>query len=128
MASVTLRATGPASATDVWEAYADPSRWSEWSPHIRRVEAIGRLRPGLAGRVWSFMPPPVSFDVTSVDAKARKWSWRAGLGPVWLSFDHGVTARRSGSATWLTMHGPLPLLLLYAPVAQVALFRLVRTR
>lgn len=127
MPSLTLRATGPASAPTVWEAYADPQRWSQWAPHIRRVEAIGRLRPGLAGQVWSVVPTPVSFEVTDVDARGRRWSWKAMLGPLAMSFDHGVTTRGAGSGTWLTMHGPLPLLVLYAPVARFALHRLTRT-
>lgn len=73
------------------------------------------------------VPPPVSFEVTDVDAKGRRWSWRAVLGPIRMSFDHGVEVRGEGSLTWLTMHGPLPLLVLYAPLARLALHRLVRT-
>ena len=127
MPSLTLRATGPTPAPDVWEAYADPQRWSQWAPHIRRVEAVGRLRPGLAGQVFSVVPPPVSFEVTDVDAKRRRWSWQAVFGPIRMSFDHGVDVCGEGSDTWLTMHGPLPLLVLYAPIARLALHRLVRT-
>jgi hypothetical protein len=127
MSSLTVRAQGPARAVDAWEAYADPQRWAEWAPQIRRVVAIGRLRPGLSGQVWSILPAPVSFEVTQVDAKRRRWSWKAALGPVRLRFDHGVDPRDLGCSTWLTMHGPLPLLLIYAPVARLALHRLVRT-
>ena len=126
MSSLTVRAHGPAGAPDVWEAYADPQRWPEWAPHIRRVDAIGRLRPGLAGQVWSIVPAPVSFEVTEVDAKRRRWSWQAVFGPVRMRFDHGVDVRDGGSETWLTMHGPLPLLMIYAPIARLALHRLVR--
>src|ERR1700710_1874423 len=112
MSSMTVRASGPASAPTVWEAYADPQRWSEWAPHIRRVDAIGRLRPGLEGRVIYPVLPRVSFSVTAVDAKSRRWSWGAVFGPFRMSFDHGVDSQASGSGTWLTMHGPLPLLVL----------------
>jgi hypothetical protein len=126
MSSLTVRAQGPAGPADVWEAYADPQRWSEWAPHIRRVEAIGRLRPGLTGQLFSVVRVPVSFEVIDVDARRRRWSWKAAVGPVRLRFDHGVDPRGAGSATWLTMHGPLGLLLLYAPVARLALHRLVR--
>ncbi len=128
MPSLTLRAHGPSPAPDVWEAYADPQRWSEWAPHIHRVQAVGRLRPGLCGQVFAIVPPPVSFEVTSVDATRRRWSWNAVLGPLRMSFDHGVDVRDSGSGTFLTMHGPLPLIVLYAPIARLALHRLVRTR
>jgi hypothetical protein len=127
MSSMTVRASGPASAPAVWEAYADPQRWPEWAPHIRRVDAVGRLRPGLEGQVFSLLPPPMNFAVTGVDAKGRRWSWDAVLGPFRMSFDHGVESRTGGSGTWLTMHGPLPLLVLYAPLARLALHRLVRT-
>jgi hypothetical protein len=72
--------------------------------------------------------PLVSFAVTAVDAKRRRWSWNALFGPFRLSFDHGVEAQGAGSGTWLTMHGPLPILVLYAPFARFALHRLVRTR
>ena len=131
MPSLTVRAQGPASPPTVWEAYADPQRWPQWAPHIRRVDAIGRLRPGLTGQVFSLVPlvaPPVSFTVTDVDARARRWSWNTVLGPLRVSFDHGVDPDETGSRTWLTMHGPLPLLLIYAPLARLALHRLVRTR
>jgi Polyketide cyclase / dehydrase and lipid transport len=127
MSSLTVRAHGPAAAADVWEAYADPQRWPEWAPHIRRVDAIGRLRPGLTGQVWSVLPAPVTFEVKDVDAKRRRWSWQAALGPVRMRFEHGVDSRDIGCATWLVMRGPLPLLALYAPVARLALYRLVRT-
>ena len=126
MSSLTVRAAGPAGAPDVWEAYADPQRWPQWAPHIRRVEAIGRLRPGLEGKVWSVVPAPMSFAVTDVDAKRRRWSWTAALGPLRMRFEHGVDTLAGGSGTWMTMHGPLPVLMIYAPLARIALHRLVR--
>jgi hypothetical protein len=129
MSSLTVRASGPATVPTVWEAYADPQRWPEWSPHIHRVDAVGRLRPGLEGQVGlPLLPRLVDFVVTAVDAKGGRWSWQAALGPLRMSFDHGVEAKGAGSGTWLTMHGPLPILVLYAPLARLALHRLVRTR
>jgi hypothetical protein len=128
MPSLTVRATGPATAPTVWEAYADPQRWKDWAPHIQQVVAVGRLRPGLEGQVGFPILPRVNFSVTDVDAKRRRWSWDAAFGPFQMSFDHGVEIRGAGSGTWLTMHGPLPLLVLYAPLARLALHRLVRTR
>ena len=71
MGSLTLHASGPAPVNAVWEAYADPQRWSQWSPHIRRVEAVGRLRPGLTGQVVAVVPLAVNFEVTKVDAKGH---------------------------------------------------------
>jgi hypothetical protein len=63
--------------------------------------------------------------VLAVDEAAREWSWEARLGPLRLRLEHGVTAHIDGSATWLRVHGPLPVILVYAPVARIALGRLV---
>jgi hypothetical protein len=128
MSSLTVRASGPAAAPNVWEAYADPQRWPEWAPHLQRVDAVGRLRPGLKGQVGFARLPRVSFTVTDVDAKGRRWSWDAAVGPFRVSFDHGVDVKGTGSGAWLTMHGPLPILVIYAPFARVSLHRLVRVR
>ena len=126
MGTLTLRASGPSDAGAVWEAYADPQAWSKWSPYIARVETIGRLRPGQVGQVWSYLPPPVSFEVLTVDARQKQWAWRVRLGPLRLGLEHGVESRGSGSRTWLTVRGPWPVLIAYAPLARLALHRLVR--
>ena len=67
----------------------------------------------------------MAFRVLSVDESAREWAWQARLGPLRLHLEHGVTAHLTGSSTWLRVHGPLPLILAYAPVARMALTRLV---
>ncbi len=61
----------------------------------------------------------------AVDEAAREWTWEARLGPLRLRLEHGVTAHPAGSATWLRVHGPLPVIMGYAPVARIALGRLV---
>ena len=68
---------------------------------------------------------PVSFEVLALDEDRREWSWRAHVGPLSLRLEHGVLARGAGSATWLRVHGPLPVVAAYAPVARLALSRLV---
>ena len=61
----------------------------------------------------------------AVDEAAREWAWEARLGPLRLRLEHGVTAHLAGSSTWLRVHGPLPVILVYAPIARIALGRLV---
>ena len=67
----------------------------------------------------------VAFRVLAVDEAAREWAWEARLGPVRLRLEHGVTEHPAGSSTWLRVHGPLLVIAGYAPVARVALGRLV---
>lgn len=126
MTALTLKARGAAPVDAAWERYADPQKWPEWAPQIRRVESVGRLRPGLTGRVYSYLPPGIAFRVLAVDAKGKTWSWRVQLGPLSLTLEHGVReGRHGGSETWLRLTGPLPVVVLYAPIARYALGRLV---
>lgn len=130
MAVIGLRASGPVPVALAWERYADPALWSTWAPQIQRVDTdLERLAPGGTGTVRAgLLPHPtlgIPFRVLDVDETAREWSWEARLGPVKLRLEHGVTANEGGSATWLRVHGPLPVILAYAPVARLALGRLV---
>lgn len=126
MAELTLRASGPRPADEVWERYTDPQRWSSWSPQIRRVDADGRIRPGLTGRVASWLPGVgVEFQILDVDARQRTWSWSVRSGPLRLVLEHGVAGSSGRSSTWLRLHGPGLALLAYAPLAQLSLLRLV---
>ncbi|HSK26424.1 MAG TPA: SRPBCC family protein [Jiangellales bacterium] len=131
--TITLEARGDASPDTVWERYAEPARWPGWSPQIRRVELDGRrdrLAPGLTGAVHSYGPVPVRFTVSAVDEDARTWSWTVSVGPVHLALDHSVApddrVDGRGTLTTLAAHGPWPVLLAYAPLARLALGRLVR--
>lgn len=134
---LTLRASGGAPAAVVWERYERLALWPTWSPQIRRVEADGELlRAGLEGRVHGPAGLAVDFAVTAVDDAARTWSWHlrtAGVGAarisVALDLDHAVLPRGPGAATTLTISGPTvaaPIVVGYAPVARLALGRLVR--
>lgn len=122
-----LAASGPAPADAVWERYAVPTAWPDWSPQVRRVEAsAGRIAPGTSGTVHGWGSPPVRFTVTSVDEAARTWAWDVRLGPVSLHLDHGVDALPGlGSRTWVHLRGPAPVALAYAPLARLALQRIV---
>jgi hypothetical protein len=130
VADLTLRAHGSASADTAWERYADPALWSTWAPQIQAVDTdMARLAPGGSGVVRAGVTSRptlgIPFTILEVDEEARQWSWRAQIGPVELRLEHGVTPHEGGASTWLRVHGPLPVVLGYAPVAWLALTRLV---
>ena len=121
---ITLRARGDAPPDVVWERYADLRRWSEWSPQISSVEASSTtLKPGLTGRVHGPLGVTVPFRV--VEVGIRRWSWEVRPLGLRLQLDHRVLPRRDGAATELRMRGPAPVVLAYAPLAGLALRKLV---
>jgi hypothetical protein len=122
-----LTATGALHPHAVWERYATPSEWRSWAPQIVRVEcAHDRLATGLSGRVHGLFGVTADFEVLTVDEDRRTWSWRVRSGPVTLRLHHAVLAVATGTQTNLEIEGPAVVVLPYAPVAQVALRRLVR--
>lgn len=124
-----LSVTGPAHPDEVWDRYLRPRRWAEWSPQIRRVERSDEeIRAGTTGRVWGPPGLAVDFTVTAVDPAARTWSWgvRVLLLGTHLTLRHGVVAHAGGTRTWLEVRGARPVVLGYAPLARLALARLVR--
>ncbi|MFI1004159.1 SRPBCC family protein [Streptomyces galbus] len=127
MGRLRLRATGPARPTTVWQRYADLDQWASWSPQIRAVHSDGRtLAPGLTGTVESVAGLRAAFTVEAVDHRRHRWTWRVRLGPVRLRLHHEVHPHAHGSRTTLLVDGPTPAAALYAPLAQLALRRLVR--
>lgn len=118
-----IETTGPATARDMWEAYAEPGRWHEWAPQIRAVRPLERLHPGLRGKVEGLFGVRVPFEVIEVDEPAGRWTWRVELGPARLTIAHEVADGR----TAVEIDGPAPLVIAYAPVARLALSRLVHT-
>jgi hypothetical protein len=121
LTTVKVRARGGASKYDIWSRYRDPQRWPTWSPQIARVHADGELRPGLEGEVEGPFGVRARFDVLEVDERAMRWVWTVRLGPARLEIDHDVS---EGYAA-VTIHGPAPVVLAYAPIARRALRRLV---
>jgi uncharacterized protein YndB with AHSA1/START domain len=117
-----IEATGPASAEAMWEAYAEPSRWPSWAPQIREVRPTDRIQPGMRGEVKGPAGSRVRFEVTDVDETAGRWTWRVRIGPASLTIAHVVADGR----TAVELDGPAPVVVAYAPVARVALARLVR--
>ena len=81
---------------------------------------------GSTGRVHAMLGVGVDFVVGSVDETARTWVWTVSKGPLTLDLTHRVVPEGDGCRTTLEMAGPLPALLAYAPLARLALGRLVR--
>jgi hypothetical protein len=128
MTVLTLHATGPLAPAEAWERYAEPARWPTWAPQILGVQVPEpRLRAGLEGRVRGPLGLVLPFVVESVDEAARRWAWTVSAGPVRLHLLHWVSGGPDGgSTTGLRIRGPLPLVVAYAPLAQLAINRLVR--
>lgn len=131
---VHLAVGGPIDPTLAWERYARVDRWAWWGRHIDRVDVDGdelRIRPGLTGRVASG-PLVARFRVDAVDEAARTWTWTVRAGLLRLRLEHAVLpatqigTQRDGTLTRLVLRGPLPVTMAYAPIASVALQRLVR--
>ncbi|NEK60702.1 SRPBCC family protein [Geodermatophilus sabuli] len=128
MTTVTLHASGPEVPGEVWERYASPARWSQWAPQITGVDVpVDRLAAGVRGRVRGPAGLAVPFVVDTVDEQARRWSWTVEAGPVRLHLLHWVAdGPDGGSTTGLRISGPAPVVLAYAPLARLAIGRLVR--
>ncbi len=128
MTVLTLHATGLEPAAEVWDRYARPARWPTWAPQITGVEVpVPRLAAGVRGRVRGPAGVTLPFVVEAVDEAARRWSWTVSAGPVRLHLLHWVSdGPDGGSTTGLRITGPLPVVVGYAPLAQVAIGRLVR--
>lgn len=121
------RASGPVHPDEVWDRYARPQRWAQWSPQVRHVDVDCEvLAAGAAGTVRTLGGAQVRFVVLDVDATARSWSWRVHLGPVGMVLEHHVVALAGGGTrAEVVMHGAWPITRLYRLPATVALRRLV---
>ncbi|MFI5842689.1 SRPBCC family protein [Catenuloplanes sp. NPDC051500] len=126
-----MTVTGPHPADDVWDRYLRPARWPEWAPQIRSVDCDAeRIAPGVDGVVHGPPGVRVSFRITAVDPHGplRSWSWSVTAAGVRMRLHHTVEATPAGTRTGLETHGPAPVVLLYTPVARLALHRLVHGR
>lgn len=127
--SLTLHAHGGVDPATAWHRYDELALWPRWAPHLRRVDADApTLTAG--GRVRGPLGVTAGFAVVAVEPERRRWTWRVRSGPLVVLLEHGVDAPPggTGSRTWLTMRGPYPVLLGYAPLAWWALHRLVTLR
>jgi hypothetical protein len=128
VATTTLTATGPLPPAEAWERYALPRRWPEWSPQISKVEMpVDRIAAGVSGKVFAPGGVRLPFTIDDVDEAGRRWSWTIRVTVVRLHLEHWVEdGPDGGSLTGLRSSGPGPLVAAYAPLAQVALDRLVQ--
>ena len=126
---LTIEAQGGASPEVVWDRYVHPGRWHEWSPQIRSVDCTDdTIAGGTTGTVHGPCGIGVDFEILDVDVEKQCWSWRVVAVGIRLTLGHGVDAGpgESGCRTTLTIDGPPPVVVGYAPLARVALSRLVR--
>ena len=124
---LTVTAAGPADPDEVWDRYMHPDRWAQWSPQITSVDyPDAAISTGGRGTVHGPCGLGVAFEIIDVDAEKRSWSWHVAVAGVRLTLHHDVSAQRSGTRTGLGIDGPAPVVVLYAPIARLALGRLVR--
>lgn len=125
MGKLRLTARGPADVGEVWARYTQPRRWAGWAPHLREVQyPEGVIEPDTTGIVRG-MGLAARFRIDSLDEEARTWAWTVRLGPLQVTFDHGVGEEPNGSCAWVVIHAPWPVVVGYAPIARYALGRLV---
>ncbi len=123
----TICATGGADPDEAWDRYIRPDRWPEWSPQIRSVDCTDSvIRPGTTGTVHGPCGVGADFEVQQVDHRIRWWSWRVEAVRVGLALEHHVDPVGAGTRTTLRIDGPAPIVIGYAPLARLALSRLVR--
>lgn len=123
-----LTVAGPRNPGDVWDRYVRPERWPEWSPQIRTVGYPHELlTPATTGVVHGPAGVRVPFRIDDVDGSGpeRAWSWTVAAAGLRLVLRHTVRADGAGTRTGLSVTGPAPVVLLYLPVAGIALRRLV---
>jgi hypothetical protein len=127
MMRLRLTATGDAAPAVAWERYRDLRLWPTWSPQVRGVDAdADLLETGLRGAVVGPAGVRLPFEVLDVDEAAMTWRWRVRVGFVDAVLDHAVRAAPRGSVTDLVITAPSFFAVAYAPLARLALHRLVR--
>ena len=125
---LSIAAGGAADPGVVWDRYVHPDRWSQWSPQIRSVDYPDpTIAGGGRGTVHGPCGVGVAFEILAVDDDKRCWTWRVRVAGITLLLAHAVRRDGSGSKTTLDITGPAPVVVGYAPIARIALGRLVRS-
>ncbi len=121
-----MEAVGAVAVDEAWRRYSHASRWPTWAPQIRSVTGAGDpVAPGDRGWVRGPWPVRVPFTILDLDEDGHRWSWRVGVGPASIVMEHGVEAVGEGTRGWVRIAVPAPLAAPYAPLARLALRRLV---
>jgi hypothetical protein len=123
----TFSADSEAPVSEAWSLVSEPSRWPEWSPHVRGAWGLGapEVREGAFGLARLLWVVPVPARI--VDKQdGRAWTWRVGP----MTLVHTVTPRDSGSRVSTTLSAPGPLepalAATYGPIVQRLMERLAR--
>ncbi|AZI59470.1 SRPBCC family protein [Nakamurella antarctica] len=125
---LTITARGTASSAVVWERYAQPALWPEWSPLIQSVQCSHRrLQTGSTGTVRGPANIGIDFVIVNFDETNLSWVWDVKVPVVGstLRLDHFVGDDNGATSTSLTINGCAPYVVGYAPLAKLALNKLV---
>lgn len=124
-----VSATGDRPVDGAWDRYVHPVQWPTWAPQIRSVTCDDDvIATGTTGVVHGPALIRIPFRIEAVDPERREWTWRVGVGPVGVRMDHGVESTDDGGThAWARIHLPSVVAAPYAPIARLALRRLVRT-
>lgn len=124
----TFAADSAAPVEEAWSLIAEPSRWHEWSPHVRGAWGLGdpEVAGGATGAARLLWVLPVPARVTAKEP-GRSWTWQVGP----MTLEHLAEPRPGGGsrvATVLSAPGPLEPLLAatYGPVIGLLMSRLAR--
>lgn len=121
-----IEVIGRAPTDRAWERYHEIRNWSGWAPQIRSVRADAQtLTPGAQGTVHGPAGLSIAFRVLEVDAGSRTWSWTARRWGLKVHMHHDLVELRGGTRAGLTLTGPAVVVAPYAPIARLALKRLV---
>jgi hypothetical protein len=124
---LSIGANGPAAPGAVWDRYLRPEHWSEWSPQITSVNyPADEIADGGRGTVNGPCGIGLDFVILHVDTEKHCWTWRVKPVGIELVMTHAVLPHDGGTRTTLEIDGPPPIIVGYAPIARIALGRLVR--
>lgn len=120
MLTVSVQRDMPVAPDVVWDLLVDTTRWADWGPTVRGVEAPERrLGRHTAGQLRTPLGARVPFRVTDFE-DGRRWAWIVAGVP---ATTHLVEPTPDGCRVTF---GVPALAVAYAPVCAVALRRIER--
>ena len=87
-----------AAGERLWSVLSDISRWSEWTPTITRIEALGpaALEIGARFRVWQPRLVPAIWTVTALEPQ-RRFVWESRVLGTRVRAEHSMYPQKSES-------------------------------